>query len=203
MGSPRSTTGNLGLVEALRKEKAEHQQPRYWCLNFDSVDVLNYGLANSVWMMQYQYAHGGQTNQGHKIRRITANWNAAKRIKPGDWCVAYLKGSKFYAIGKAISPRKKMTHQDTVQRTLGGTPVTERRHLYYDGVVYYADAAGAFYEDHGDTFAVTWSSSDYEQAPLETYSYPQRIDVDKWQYASKDEALALSTLRSARSGGDG
>ncbi len=151
-------------------------EAKYWCLNFDFSEVLEHGLTNQMWMMQYQYGHNGKTNQGNKIRAITSNWKAAARIKPGDWCVAYLKRNKFFAIGQVIAPRRSATHQDTLKRTLGGR-ARERHHLYYDGIVYYTDAAGALYEDHTDRWRL---------AP-EEYPYAQRIDVREWQYARQGE----------------
>ncbi len=76
-------------------------ETQYWCLNFDDhPDILEHGLTNNIWMMQYEYSHHGKEYQGGKISQITRNWHSAARIKPGDWCAAYMKGNKFYAIGK-------------------------------------------------------------------------------------------------------
>ena len=146
-------------------------KPRYWCLNFDLPEVLEHGLRNGAWMMQYQYSHDRKPYQGHKIRAITNNWRSAARIKPRDWCLAYLKGNKFFATGEVVAPRKAATHHDTVERTLRGAP-GERRHLYYDGIVYYTDAAGGLYENHTDVWRVG----------LGEYSYAQRVDVAEWRY---------------------
>lgn len=74
----------------------------YWCVNFDAGagpmggenrdSVLIYGLRQHLWAMQYQYHHDNhdyQENSG-QCGAITANWNAIKAIRPGDWCAAYL-----------------------------------------------------------------------------------------------------------------
>jgi hypothetical protein len=139
--------------------------PTYWCLNFDAATgplvykgedlILTHGLENNLWLMQYSYRHGshdyheyqGNDRQGPRI--ITKNWNAAGSIRPGDWCAAYLRGSRFYALGKVIEPRKPKDHVDDLERTR-----RERGHKYLEGIVYYRDAAGAFYEDFTDEWIV-------------------------------------------------
>jgi hypothetical protein len=63
--------------------------------------------------------------------------------------VAYLRPNTFFAVGKAREPRKAANHEDAVNRTL-----TQHSHIYFDGVVHYTDAEGAFYEDFTDPFKV-------------------------------------------------
>jgi hypothetical protein len=152
---------------------------QYWCLNFDGpqLDMLNYGLEKSLWMMQYQYSQGGQINQGHKPSAIANNWKAAQKIAVDDLCVAYLRPNTFYAIGRVIPPRKGKTDDDTVERT-----IQQRSHLYTQGVVYYADAR-ALYEDFDDPWSIM--SPHQETGQMERYPYAQRVDVDGWQYARK------------------
>jgi hypothetical protein len=118
----------------------------YWCLNYDFFQVLCHGLDTDTWMMQYQYACQGRTNQQHKENRLTANWRGAQRIAVGDLCLAYLAPNGFYAAGQVIAPRKPSDYIDSVKRTLD-----EDRHEYLNGIVYFKDAE-AFYEDHTDPF---------------------------------------------------
>jgi len=156
--------------------------PAFWCVHFDAEErVLEHGFQESLWLMQYQYSHGGHAYQGGR-KQITAaskNWNALREIKPGDWLVAYLRSKRFFAIGKAIEPRSRERHhgqphrEDTVERT-----VKEHAHRFLSGVVRYADAP-AFYEDFTDS----WSrrvTNDFSHQP-EVWRYPQRIDVDGWR----------------------
>src|SRR5262245_54724176 len=115
--------------------------PAYWCVNFDGEagplgdkpreDVLNHGLRESMWLMQYQYSDETHNYQGHPRQRAatTRNWNQAGRVQPGDWIVAYLPESTFYAVGEVIEPRvrprhtNQPNHQDSISRT-----VSEHRH---------------------------------------------------------------------------
>ncbi len=41
-----------------------------WCVNFDVVPVLRHGLVQGMWLMQYQYAHGGTTTKGTRPRSL-------------------------------------------------------------------------------------------------------------------------------------
>jgi hypothetical protein len=102
-------------------------------------------------------------------------------VKAGDWFVAYLKESRFYGIGEVIEPKSRprhstaMRHSDTVART-----VQERRHLSFDGVVRYTDAA-VLYEDF--TEARSWTCPVEPRQPNQprVWQYPQRIDVREWK----------------------
>jgi serine/threonine protein kinase len=182
---PRPMTQDTGDSPGSATLTVTPTSTKFWCLNFDDQEVLEHALPNKVWMMQFQYAHDGRTYQAKKKARITVNWKAVAQIKVGDWCVAYLSSqagggqtSNFYAIGKVIAPRKSATYQDTVARTLA-----DERHRHLDGVVYYTDASGAFYEDHTDTWRFTYQ----DRGRLKEYSYPQRVDIDEWRYAWRDE----------------
>ena len=114
---------------------------------------------------------------------ITKNWNAAGGIRAGDWCVAYLKHSRFYAIGKVTSPRKQRIHQDTFERTQ-----RDHRHIYLDGTVAYGNAEDAFYEDFTDEWdlplnnPICASCKAHRGQRNEVWQYPQRIDVEKWEH---------------------
>lgn len=157
--------------------------PAYWCVNFDIEErILEHGLEESLWLMQYQYSHDGQSFQGERnqIAATTKNWKALQKVKPGDWLVAYLPNNRFYAIGKVIEPRSRDRHcdqphhEDTIQRT-----VHDHNHIFRSGVVRYTDAY-ALYEDFTDPWnhaVINQSSQQYE-----VWLYPQRIDVKEWKY---------------------
>lgn len=172
----------------------------YWCVNFDAgagpqggldrEHVLHYGLQQQLWLMQYQYHHNRHDFQDNQSQRgsITRNWKAAGGIRPNDWCAAYLRHRRFYAIGKVISRRMRPgsdgppIYQDTIRDTLH-----RRSHIHFDGIVEYMDAGGAFYEDFTDE---EWNLPNrnpdcaYCQARptrQEVWRYPQRIDVAEWQ----------------------
>ena len=125
---------------------------KFWCVNFDAELVLQHGLADAMWLMQYQYSHGGYHFQGHRaqLSATSTNWNLLTRVAVGDWLAAYLRSSTFYAVGQVIEPRVwqrhagAARHTDTVERT-----VQEHRHRFLDGVVRYGDAPAA-YEDFTD-----------------------------------------------------
>ncbi len=159
----------------------------FWCVNFDAdPSVLDHGLEERTWLMQYQYSHNGHAYQGqqNQIAATTKNWNAARTIKPGDWLAAHQPGNRFYAVGEVIAPRSRdrhhgqPLHEDSVGRT-----VREHTHHFLDGIVRYADAQ-AFYEDFTDG----WSRSvvNRHSHKAEPWKYPQRVDVDRWQHVNLD-----------------
>ena len=155
----------------------------YWCANFDFGDVLDHGLEINAWLMQYQYEHGGFDYQGVRPQkgRTTETWKSLTDISIGDWILAYLSGSAFFAIGQICAPRDskgKTVHTDTVRRT-----VKEARHLHFDGVVRYADAP-AFYEDFTDHWKLSLDPPRQGQPP--DWLYPQRIDVARWDNVVPD-----------------
>ena len=78
----------------------EGSYARFWCVNFDAKEVLQHGLRENFWAMQYQYSHGGHVYQGSAKQRgaTTKNLRAAVEVKVGDWLVAYLKPKTFYAV---------------------------------------------------------------------------------------------------------
>jgi hypothetical protein len=145
--------------------------------------VLSYGLKKKMWMMQYQYAHRSHDFQQEQLAPLTNSWREASQVSVGDWCVAYLRHRRFYAIGQVITPRKRCIHQDEVQRTLN-----QRCHIYLEGIVEYTDSAGAFYEDFTDDWNLPLNNphcSNCQNRPRqrkELWRYSQRIDVKKWQY---------------------
>ena len=162
------------ILESTQEVEPGTTETQYWCLNFDDdPEILEHGLTNNMWMMQYEYKHDGKDYQGGKISQIARNWKSAARIKPGDWCLAYMKRNKFYAVGRVIAPRKEATHEDTVKRTLD--KATKRHHPHYQGIVHYTDSAGAFYEDRDDN----------RRFGPKRHPYPQRVDVEKWLYADR------------------
>lgn len=159
---------------------------RAWCGNFDGDAgplgkepreyALRHGLAESMWLMQYQYPYKGHTYQGGQP--ITKNWRAAAEIEPGDWLVAYLCPKRVFAIGEVIQRRhrsrhrEQQRHEDTIERA-----TNERSHRYLHGVVDYTDAR-ALYEDFTDTWNLRVTNPRSKGA--ETWRYPQRIDVAEW-----------------------
>src|SRR5579885_1667211 len=139
----------------VRRGDGECWMATYWCANFDgNVSVLRYGIAERLWLMQYQYSHNGHAFQGtpEQIASTSKNWNAAGEVKPGDWLVAYLPSNRFYAVGQVIKPRHRerhrggARHRDTIART-----IREHQHLFLNGVVHYTEAS-AFYEDFTDNW---------------------------------------------------
>ncbi len=151
---------------------------KYWCVNFDGETslsckkpkdfILQYGLEKRLWLMHYQYHH-------QKKGTTTSNWRAAGKPKPGDWLVAYLRGSTFYAVGEVINPPNNPDQQDTIART-----TEKHKHIHKDGIVKYNDS-NAMYEDFTDEWR-TPIDSRYNKA----WEYPQRINVDKWKYVVND-----------------
>jgi hypothetical protein len=159
--------------------------PAFWCVNFDlDASVLDHGLEEGAWLMQYQYSHNGHAYQGqqNQIAATTKNWKAVRDIKPSDWLVAYLPSNRFYAVGEVIAPRSRDRHlgqphhEDTVGRT-----VDEHTHRYRTGVVKYTDAL-AFYEDFTDRWSRSVVNS-HSKRP-ERWQYAQRVDVNQWQHVN-------------------
>ena len=148
----------------------------YWCVNFDSEASLEHGIENDLWMVQYQYADDkGNEHQGDRKSSISRNWNRLKGIKPGDWFVAYLPGSKtatgnpFYAIGKVRTPRRPKTAHDAAD-TIEEYLKRQRSHDHSTGFVYYT---AVFYEDFTDEWRDPGNSIS---------RYPQRVDVEQWRH---------------------
>jgi hypothetical protein len=139
-----------------------------WCVNFGFEAPLERGRQKNCWMMQYPYADDeGNEYEGDRPAQITKNWKRLKRVKPGGKVVAYLRGSRFFATGTVIEPRKTRTATNTVKRYLA----EKESHLFKRGVVYYADTP-ALYEDFSDTWRAQEDNST---------RWPQRIDVDEWK----------------------
>jgi hypothetical protein len=152
---------------------------KFWCVNFDGKTclscgkpkdfVLQHGLKEQLWLMQYQYSHQSKIT-------TTNNWRAADKPKPGDWLVAYLSEKTFYAVGEVIDRRKRERHhnqpvqQDTIERT-----TKEHRHAYLNGIVEYKDAR-AMYEDFTDPWIFPSGTPKNE-----VWKYSQRIDVVEWK----------------------
>ncbi len=158
---------------------------KYWCVNFDGETslsckkpkdfILQYGLEKRLWLMHYQYHH-------QKKGLTTTNWNQAVKPKPGDWLVAYLSVSTFYAIGEVARTdihrerhKDKPVRKDTIART-----TSKKKHICNDGIVEYNDS-NAMYEDFTDKW----------RTPLDSrcnkvWEYPQRIDVDEWKYVVRN-----------------
>jgi hypothetical protein len=155
----------------------------YWCLNFDPHTdpdqhrMLNYGLDQSLWLMQYQYPDKDHVYQGGTmLSATTRNWRTLGKIKPGDQCLAYLPNSMFYAVGDVIKRRQRARHQEQpfMPDDIGRT-TTEHSHKHVEGIVEYTPV---FYEDFTDNFQI-----EYDLNPgIEVYRYAQRIDVRKWRY---------------------
>lgn len=165
----------------------------YWCANFDRGNVLEHGLEIDAWLLQYQYEHGGFEYQGNRRQkgRTTAVWKSLTEIAVGDWLLAYLSGNAFFAVGRVSRPRKlskNPIHQDCVSRT-----VTEKRHIYLDGLVRYTDAK-ALYEDFTDSWSVSLARRHRGQP--RTWLYPQRIDIEQWKYVVQD-GITVTGLASA------
>jgi hypothetical protein len=62
--------------------------PKFWCVNFESVDCLHHGIQNNLWLMGYQYAKKGGDAPARKAA-ITRNWKRLEQITVGDGLVAY------------------------------------------------------------------------------------------------------------------
>jgi hypothetical protein len=170
--------------------------PKRWCVNFDFDKALSHGLSESVWMMQYQYPHGGYDYQGHpgQLAMTTTNWKRVREVNSGDWFVAFVPPSMFFAIRQVTKPRSRKRHTgaakhtDTVRRT-----IEEHSHLYLDGVVRYSDAP-PFYEDFTDQWTCPGSKRTENQPDV--WRYPQRIDVREWEHAVPD-GVQVSGLHDA------
>ncbi len=167
----------------------------YWCANFDgSEEVLQYGLDENLWAMQYQYSHGGRTYQGDRdqLSSTTRNWHEATRVEVSDWLVAFLRPSRFFAIGEVIEPRKRYRHRkqpiyaDTIERT-----TKEHTHRFLDGIVRYSSETRVFYEDFSDDWFLLHGK--------EKWKYGQRIDVRKWENVRPSGVSVPGLLDAARS----
>lgn len=179
----------------------------FWCVAFDgeagplgdrpSEYVLWHGLQEQLWLMHYQYSHDGHTFQGspNHLASTAANWRSAGRIAPGDWLVAYLPSSRFFAVGQAIVRRQRSghlnapVHRDTIKRT-----TAEHGHVHLEGIVHYTDA-GVLYEDFTDTWNLPIKANPDSGLP-EIWTYPQRIDVEKWEHIV-DEGVQVQGLAEA------
>lgn len=148
---------------------------RYWCVNFDHRQCLEYGIKKNLWMMQYQYKDdsGNVFQDGNQKAATTANWKRLSLVKAGDKFVAYLPGSLFFAIGTVIEPRTSKSPQDLTD-TIEGYVERKRSHDHKSGYIYYTPV---FYEDFTDT----WRHPDNK-----LMRYAQRIDVDQWKYFEPD-----------------
>jgi hypothetical protein len=187
---------------ATDSDRGEGNMVMFWCLNFDggagplggvpAEYVLDHGIRENLWLMQYQYRHaedGHDYQQNERqIGAITRNWRAVRDIRPGDWCVAYLRPSperrgRFYAVAEVTEPRVPLAHEDEVART-----VRKRRHVHLDGTVGYVDAAGAFYEDFTEGWELRLNNplcgacGMHPQRRDEVWKYPQRVAVKKWRH---------------------
>ncbi len=156
--------------------KAE-TMPKYWCVNFDSESkvCLEHGIKKNLWMMQYQYKddHGNVFQDDNQKAATTTNWKRLGEINAGDKVVAYLRGSKFFAVGTVIEPRRAKTpqdHTDTIQEYVK----RKRSHDHKSGYVYYTPVV---YEDFTDK----WRHPDDK-----LMRYAQRVDVDQWQHYVPD-----------------
>jgi hypothetical protein len=154
---------------------------RFWCKNFDAQEVLQHGLQENFWAMQYQYSHGGHVYQGNpnQLHSTTKHLNAVTEIEAGDWLVAYLKPKTFYAVGEVIKPRQRAwqrgqpVHEDSIERT-----VTDQTHRFLDGIVRYMET-GVYYDDFTDPWVQPVINPYSDQR--EDWKYPQRIDAREWE----------------------
>jgi hypothetical protein len=154
---------------------------RFWCVNFDAEEVLQHGLTENFWAMQYQYSHGGHVYQGspNQLHSTTKHLKAVVEVEAGDWLVAYLKPKTFYAVGEVIEPRQRawqrghQVHEDSIERT-----VTDQTHRFLDGIVRYTETR-VYYDDFTDPWVLSGMNSYSEQR--EDWKYPQRIDVREWE----------------------
>jgi len=138
-----------------------------------------HGLKTKAWLMQHQYEHGGFEFQDKG--QTTLAWKTMTKVSLGDWLLAYLAESTFYAIGRVCVPRKfseHSLHTDSVAKT-----VSQWRHVYFDGIVQYTDAP-AFYEDFTDSWSIGFDPPRQGQPP--TWPYAQRIDVAKWEHVAPE-----------------
>ena len=175
--------GSLSRKES--KMTTESTVPTFWCANFDNYSALTHGIAINSWLVQYQYEHSGFDYQGNKKQRgmVSRSWKDFSDVRIGDWLVAYLKTSTFFAIGQVRSPRvfdnaTMDIHDDTVERTLD-----TKSHKYLTDIVRYEDAPG-YYEDYTDPWRYHIEEPDDGVPP--SFLYPQRIDVDTWLHYSED-----------------
>jgi hypothetical protein len=143
--------------------------PKYWCVNFDSEYCLEHGIKHQLWMMQYQFEDHRQEFQSYKPGAISRNWKSLGKISEGDWFIAYLKKNRYFAIGKVREPRRLQTPDDPT-KTIAAYLADERSHNYKTGYIYYTPV---FYENFSDE----WRHPRHKPT-----RYPQRIDVEEWQY---------------------
>jgi hypothetical protein len=158
-------------------EKEGNMENNFWCANFDMKPCLEHGIANNLWLMQYQYEDDhGHTYQGDKKAAIRKNWERLGEIRSGDYLVAYLKPNTFFAIGEVRTPRRPQTKKDHSD-TIGEYLDRRRSHQHKTGFVYYSPV---LYENFSDK----WELPSKDKGPehkAETVRYPQRIDVKKWE----------------------
>jgi len=150
---------------------------KFWCANFDTRPCLEHGIANNLWLMQYQFEDDhGHIHQGDRKAAIRKNWKRLEEIRPGDHFVAYLKPNTFFAIGEVRTPRRPQTQRDHSD-TIDGYLYRKESHRFETGFVYYTPV---FYENFSDKWELPAEYKAPERS-AETSKYPQRIDVDQWE----------------------
>lgn len=163
----------------------------FWCVNFDFDGCLKHGLANKLWMMQYQYAlDENNVFQGDRKNSVSANWRRTKDIEVGDWFVAYLPkdksstGNTYFAVGQVRRPRKASKPRSNISK-VEAYIAKKSSHEIASGVVHYSDAP-VFYEDFDDD----WSDVDFP-----AMKYAQRVDVESWLHVVPEGVPWLSSLK--------
>ncbi len=129
---------------------------KYWCANFENEKNLEHGLTNICWSMGYQCS---DSDPPSRKAAITSNWRLLLKVKEGDKFVAYLKESRFFAIGTVVRPRRKRTSSDVLDSI---EEYLARKEAYSKGFIYFSDCQVA-YENFDDRAG-----------------WPVRIDVDSW-----------------------
>jgi hypothetical protein len=131
----------------------------YWCVNFGDAENLRLGLKRNFWSQGYQYDPDGGDSPG-RLSAITRNWKRLEEIRVGDFLVAYLKGNRYFAIGRVIPPRRTAKKNDTIDSI---DDYLKGRKSYRHGYIYFPPTVA------------------YDNFETEVDALPLRIDVDGWQ----------------------
>ncbi len=163
----QNAIGNANLAD-----RDSTSVPKFWCVNFDDEYCLSHGLDAGFWMMQYQYpdTKGNDFQGGDKQAATTKIWKQMCKLRVGDKLIAYLRGSRFFAVGTVVAPRALISKVKTfreVKEYIDG----KDSHRIKSGVVVYRDAE-ALYEDFDDS----WRHPRHR-----FFRYAQRIDVAAWE----------------------
>jgi serine/threonine protein kinase len=78
------------VIDKVKPTIIEKGTITYWCVNFDTEGdvILDHGLKEQLWLMQYQYSHGGHAYQGYPGRVGVVKVVCSPKTGPGGMRVS-------------------------------------------------------------------------------------------------------------------